>query len=207
MRVNHCRTQIRADTRRLEQNLKTKGKLAADRIWSNLTGQRLTSLFYQKLSDVICGKKDFAFESRRQAPFTIISWSVIRTALAFPHPVYPVHPCEKCLGVSLLKFWRAPVKTRDKGHATYFVAVTLHTETQRSLTCSRTKKEGVYAISMGIIHGNIFEHGLRLCHFVAFNNLGVTNLRFCGLGGARVPDHLHFYSHLDPAFLPVAANL
>jgi len=93
------------------------------------------------------------------------------------------------------------------GHATYFVAVTRHTETQRSLTCSRTKKEGVYAISMGIIHGNVFEHGLRLCHFVAFNNLGVTNLRLCGLGGARVPDHLHFYSHLDPAFLPVAANL
>ena len=93
------------------------------------------------------------------------------------------------------------------GHATYCVAVTRHTETHRSLTSSRTKKEGVYSIAMGLIHGNVFEHGLRVCHFLACNNLGFTNLRLCGIGGARVPDHLHFYSDLGPAFLPVAANL
>ena len=90
---------------------------------------------------------------------------------------------------------------------TYCVAEPIQTKNHRSLRAKETKKEGVYAISMGIIHGNVFEHGLRLCHFVAFNNLGVTNLRLCGIGGARVPDHLHFYSDLDPAVLPVAANL
>jgi hypothetical protein len=95
----------------------------------------------------------------------------------------------------------------SNGHVTYFVAVTLHTKNHRSLTSSRKKKEGVYAIAMGIIHGNVFEHGLRVCPFVACNNLGFTNVRFCGIRGARVPDHLHFYSYLDPAFLPVAENL
>ena len=57
---------------------------------------------------------------------------------------------------------------------------------------------------MGIIHGNSFEHGLRFCHFVAFNNLDFTNVRVCGVGESRIPDHLHFYCNLDPAFLSVA---
>ena len=90
---------------------------------------------------------------------------------------------------------------------TYFVARPIQTKIHRGLRAKETNKEGVYAISMGIIHGNVFEHGLRVCHFVACNNLGFTNLRLCGIGGARVPDYLHFYSDLDPAFLPVAANL
>ena len=59
---------------------------------------------------------------------------------------------------------------------------------------------------MGIIHGNSFEHGLRICHFVAFNNLGLANVRLCGVGESRIPDHLHFYCDFDPAFLPVAAH-
>ena len=59
---------------------------------------------------------------------------------------------------------------------------------------------------MGIIHGNSFEHGLRVCHFVASHNLGLTNVRFCDIGRARISDHLHFHSDLDPAFLRVAAH-
>jgi hypothetical protein len=59
---------------------------------------------------------------------------------------------------------------------------------------------------MGIIYGNSFEHGLRVCHFVAFNNLGFANVRLCGVGESRFPDHMHFYSNLDPAVLRVAAH-
>ena len=62
------------------------------------------------------------------------------------------------------------------GDATYFVTRTLHTKIQRYLTNNRTKKEGVYAISMGIIHGNIFEHVLRVCHLVVINNLDSTSI-------------------------------
>jgi hypothetical protein len=60
---------------------------------------------------------------------------------------------------------------------------------------------------MGIIHGNSFEHGLRVCDFVASHNLGLTNVRFCDIGRPRVSDHVYFYSDLDPAFLRVAAHV
>ena len=58
---------------------------------------------------------------------------------------------------------------------------------------------------MGIIHGNVFEHGLRVCHFVAFNNLGSTTVRFCDIGRARISDHVHFYGHIDSSLVSVAA--
>jgi hypothetical protein len=58
---------------------------------------------------------------------------------------------------------------------------------------------------MGIIHGNIFEHSLRVCHFVAFNNLGSTTLRFCNIGRARLSDHLYFYGYIYSSFVFVAA--
>ena len=105
---------------------------------------------------------------------------------------------------SLSRF--SPYAKQLNGHATYFVADTIHSKTQRCLTISRTKKEGVYAISMGIIHGNNFKHGLRVCHFVASNNLGLTTIWVCGIGESRISDHLYFYSNLDPAFLSVAAD-
>ena len=57
---------------------------------------------------------------------------------------------------------------------------------------------------MGIIHGNIFEHGLRVCHFVAFNNLGSTTLRICDIGRARISDHVYFYGHIDSSLVSVA---
>jgi hypothetical protein len=58
---------------------------------------------------------------------------------------------------------------------------------------------------MGIIHGNVFEHSLRVCYFVAFNNLGSTTLRFCDIGWARLSDHVHFYGYIDSSLLSVAA--
>ena len=91
-------------------------------------------------------------------------------------------------------------------YATYIVTHTIHTKTQRLPTSGRKKKEGVYAISMGIIHGNNFEHSLRVCHFVASNNLGLTAIWVCGIGESGLSDHLHFYCNLDPAFLRVAAH-
>ena len=60
---------------------------------------------------------------------------------------------------------------------------------------------------MGIIHGNVFEHGLRVCHFVAFNNLGFTNVRFCDHGRARISDHMYFYSYIDSSLVSVAADV
>ena len=60
---------------------------------------------------------------------------------------------------------------------------------------------------MGIIHRNGFEHSLRFCNFVAFNNLGLTHVRICDNGRARIPNNMHFYSDLDPAFLLVATNV
>ena len=60
---------------------------------------------------------------------------------------------------------------------------------------------------MGIIHGNNFEHGLRVCHFVAPDNLALTTIRVCGIGESRISDHLYFYSNLDPAFLCMAAHV
>ena len=59
---------------------------------------------------------------------------------------------------------------------------------------------------MGIIHRNILEHGVRICHFVAAHNLGFADVRLCGIGESRISDHLHFYSNLDPALLSVAAH-
>jgi hypothetical protein len=67
------------------------------------------------------------------------------------------------------------------------------------------KKEGVYAISMGIIHGNVFEHSLRVCHFVAAHNLGSTTVRFCHIGRARLSDHVYFYGYIDSSLVSVAA--
>lgn len=72
---------------------------------------------------------------------------------------------------------------------------------------SRAKKEGVYANTMGIILGNSFEHGLRICHLVAFNNLGLTDVRICDNGRARISDHMHFYGDLGASFLRVAAHV
>ena len=58
---------------------------------------------------------------------------------------------------------------------------------------------------MGIIHGNIFEHSLRVCHLVAAHNLDSTTVRFCDIGRARLSDHMYFYNYINFAFLPVAA--
>ena len=60
---------------------------------------------------------------------------------------------------------------------------------------------------MGIIHRNILEHGLRVCHLVAAHNLGFADVRLCGIGESRLSDHLYLYSHLNPAFLSVAAHV
>jgi len=57
---------------------------------------------------------------------------------------------------------------------------------------------------MGIIHGNIFKHSLRVCHFVAINNLGSTTVRFCDNGRARISDHVYFYGDLDSSLVSVA---
>ena len=60
---------------------------------------------------------------------------------------------------------------------------------------------------MGIIHGNIFEHSLRVRHFVASYNLGTANVRFCGFGGSRLSDHVYFYGDLDSSLVSVAADV
>jgi hypothetical protein len=60
---------------------------------------------------------------------------------------------------------------------------------------------------MGIIHGNVFEHSLRVCHFVAFNNLGSTTVRFCDIGRARFSDHLYFYGYIDSSLVSVATDV
>ena len=59
---------------------------------------------------------------------------------------------------------------------------------------------------MGIIYGNNFEYGLRVCHFVACNNLGLANVWVCGIGESRISDYLHFYCDFGPTFLRVAAH-
>ena len=96
---------------------------------------------------------------------------------------------------------------QPRGYATYFVAHTIHAKAQRCLTTSGTKKEGTYAISMAIILGNTFEYGLRLCHLVAFNNLGLTYVRICDNGRTRLSDHVHIYGDLGASFLRVAAHV
>ena len=93
------------------------------------------------------------------------------------------------------------------GRATYFVLHTIHTQTQRYLTSSRLEKEGVYADTMGIIYGDNSEYSLRFCHLVASDNLAPAHVWLCGIGESRIPDHVHFYRNLDPAFLPVAAHV
>ena len=58
---------------------------------------------------------------------------------------------------------------------------------------------------MGIINRNVFKHSLRVCHFVASNNMGFTNVRFCDYGRARLSDHVYFYGYIDSSFVSVAA--
>ena len=60
---------------------------------------------------------------------------------------------------------------------------------------------------MGIIHRNVFEHSLRVCHLVAINNMGSTTLRFCDIGRTRLSDHVYFYGYIDSSLVFVAADV
>ena len=60
---------------------------------------------------------------------------------------------------------------------------------------------------MGIVFGNSFEHGLRVCHFVALNNLAAAYVRLCRVGEPGLSDHLYLYRDLGAALLRVAANI
>ena len=91
--------------------------------------------------------------------------------------------------------------------ATYFVAPIIHNHTQRCLTKIRTDKEGAYAISMGIVHGNHFEHSVRFRNFLAYDNLDLTPLRFFNICRTRFSDYGDLHSGLDLEILFLAEDI
>ena len=91
-------------------------------------------------------------------------------------------------------------------NATYFVAPTIHNGTQKCLTKLRTDKDGVYAITMGIVHGNSFEHSFRLYHFLAYDNLDLTPLRIFSVCWTRFSDYSDLHSSLDLEILFLEEN-
>ena len=91
-------------------------------------------------------------------------------------------------------------------NATYLVAPTIHNGTQKCLTKLRTDKEGVYAITMGIVHGNSFEYSVRLYHLLAYDNLDLTPLWFFNICRTRFSDYGDLHSCLDLEVIFLAEN-
>ncbi len=90
--------------------------------------------------------------------------------------------------------------------ATYFVAPTIHNQTQICLTISKTVKEGVYAIPMGIIHGNSIEYSVRLRYFMAYDDLDTAVVRVFDISRTRLSDYGDFHCCLDFAILFLAED-
>jgi hypothetical protein len=88
-------------------------------------------------------------------------------------------------------------------NATHFVAPIIHNHTQRCLTKLRTYKDSAYAISMGIVHGNHFEHSVRFRNFLAYDKLDLTYLRFFSVCWTSFSDYgdLHICLNLEILFL------
>ncbi len=90
--------------------------------------------------------------------------------------------------------------------ATYFVAPIIHNHTQRCLTKYGKDKGGDYAISMGIVHGNYFEHSVRLRNLLAYDKLDLTPLRLFSVCRTRFSDYGDLHSRLDLEVIFLAEN-
>ena len=92
-------------------------------------------------------------------------------------------------------------------NATHFVAPIIHNHTQKCLTKIRTYKDGAYAISMGIVHGNHFEHSVRFRNFLAYDKLDLTSLRFFSVCWTRFSDYGDLHSGLDLEVIFLAEDI
>jgi hypothetical protein len=77
----------------------------------------------------------------------------------------------------------------------------------RAAVIKKIVKGGVYAITMGIIHGNNTEYGFRFRHLVAYDDLDTAVVRFLYLRRTKLSDYGDFHCCLDFAVLFLAEDL
>jgi hypothetical protein len=61
----------------------------------------------------------------------------------------------------------------------------------------KEEKEGAYANTMGIIHGDHTQHSLWICHFMADDELGITTLWLYSIDQPRVSDYNDLHRSID----------